>query len=67
MRHRCFVKFRYAHELTDTAEAISLATEQVIQEFSDDNVVYLELRTTPRATASMTKIEYLNSVIESIR
>lgn len=64
---RCFVKFRYAHELTDTPEAISLATQRVIQEFSDDNVVYLELRTTPRATAAMTKAEYLNAVIDAIR
>lgn len=64
---RCFEKFRYAHDLTDTPEAIALATERVIQEFSDDNVVYLELRTTPRATPSMTKTEYLDSVINAIR
>lgn len=64
---RCFSKFRYAHELTQTAEAVSLAVEKVIETFNRDNVIYLELRTTPRSFAqSMTCADYLRAVISSI-
>lgn len=61
-----FEKFKYAHELTDTPDAVSLATECVIRDFNDDNVVYVELRSTPRATEKMTKDEYVTAVIETI-
>ncbi|XP_055323946.1 adenosine deaminase-like protein [Sitodiplosis mosellana] len=61
-----FEKFKYAHELTDTPEAVALATECVIRDFSDDNVVYVELRSTPRSTMKMTKDEYIMAVIDTI-
>lgn len=61
-----FEKFKYAHELTDTSEAVALATEWVIRDFNDDNVVYVELRSTPRSTTKMTKDEYIMAVIETI-
>ena len=44
----CFKVFKIIHQLTDTAEAIHLATVDVIKEFAEENVCYLELRTTPR-------------------
>ncbi|KAL1383942.1 hypothetical protein pipiens_013113 [Culex pipiens pipiens] len=63
----CFQKFKYAHDLTDQPDTLAFATRKVIQEFAEDNVVYLELRTTPKATAHMTKREYLTTVLETIR
>jgi adenosine deaminase len=63
---KCFEKFKLAHELVDSVEAIKLATACVIDEFSRENVVYLELRSTPRSTDSMTKSDYLNAIIEQI-
>lgn len=54
------------HQLTDSPQAISIATEMAIQDFADDNVIYLELRTTPRSTENMTKEQYITAVIESI-
>ncbi|KAL9700880.1 hypothetical protein quinque_004321 [Culex quinquefasciatus] len=63
----CFQKFKYAHDLTDQPDTLAFATRKVIQEFADDNVVYLELRTTPKATAHMTKHEYLTTVLETLR
>ena len=44
-------------------------TSDVIEEFSDDNVKYLELRTTPRAVSStnMTKSSYVDSVIKAVQ
>ncbi|XP_062709458.1 adenosine deaminase-like protein [Aedes albopictus] len=63
----CFQKFTYAHELTDQPETLAYATAAVIREFAEDNVVYLELRTTPKSTSSMTKRQYLTTVLETIR
>lgn len=59
--------FKVAHELTKTKEAVYFATESVIREFAQDNVIYLELRTTPRKEEGMTSEEYLESVISAIR
>lgn len=63
----CFQLFNIAHELTSTPEAIRKATKRVIQEFSEDGVVYLELRSTPRAVEGvMTKDQYLQEMIEAV-
>ncbi|XP_059611153.1 adenosine deaminase-like protein [Phlebotomus argentipes] len=64
---QCFVKFKYAHDLTDCPERLARATENVIRDFAVDNVVYLEIRTTPRATDFMSRETYLSTVCESIR
>lgn len=59
--------FNLVHSLTDTPDAVFLATCDVIQEFHDDNVIYLELRSTPRAVKSqMTKDEYIGAIIKAI-
>ncbi|XP_049541054.1 adenosine deaminase-like protein [Anopheles darlingi] len=63
----CFQKFRYAHDLTDRRESLELATRRVIEEFARDNVVYLELRTTPKSTGNMSKREYLITVLDVLR
>ncbi|KFB44391.1 AGAP005158-PA-like protein [Anopheles sinensis] len=63
----CFKKFHYAHDLTDRREALAKATERVIDEFAKDNVIYLELRTTPKSTAYMAKREYLSTVLDVMR
>lgn len=57
--------FKILHELTDTAEAIYLATVDVIKEFADDNVRYLELRTTPRVINGSMKT-YIEAVLQAI-
>lgn len=62
----CFDVFKLAHDLVDCVEAVKLATENVIGEFSEENVVYLELRSTPRETEHMTKSEYLQAIIDTI-
>ncbi|XP_044016981.1 adenosine deaminase-like protein isoform X2 [Aphidius gifuensis] len=63
----CFRVFKIVHDLTDTIEAVYLATCDVIKDFHDDNVIYLELRTTPRAVnGKMTKNEYIKTIIKAI-
>lgn len=62
----CFEKFKLAHALVDSVEAVKLATEQVIKEFSQENVILLELRSTPRKTDTMTKEECVQTIINTI-
>ncbi|CRK95962.1 CLUMA_CG009405, isoform A [Clunio marinus] len=62
----CFEVFKIAHDLVDTIEAVKLATKCVIDEFSKENVIYFELRSTPRKTPNMTKLEYLHAIIDTI-
>lgn len=62
----CFDIFKLAHDLVDSVDAVRLSTENVIGEMSEDNVVYLELRSTPRATEHMTKSECLQAIIDTI-
>lgn len=64
----CFKTFAIAHSLTNTPEAIFIATCDVIKEFMDDNVIYLELRSTPRSVeGQMTKKEYIEAIIRAIK
>ncbi|TMS35659.1 hypothetical protein L596_003017 [Steinernema carpocapsae] len=62
-----FQLFPIIHSLTLHKEAVKLATMNVIEEFAEDGVIYLELRTTPKATAHMTKTEYVHTVLSAIR
>lgn len=62
----CFDVFKIAHDLVDSVDAVKLATECVIREFSDDNVVYLELRSTPRETERMSKFECLQAIVDTM-
>lgn len=62
----CFKLFKVAHELTKTKQAVYFATESVIKDFENENVFYLELRTTPREEDNMTKEEYIESVVKAI-
>ena len=62
---RCFEVFRFIHHLTDNCWAIRHACIDVIKEFANENVLYLELRTTPRQIEGSFE-NYLDSVIEAI-
>lgn len=64
--NECFKLFKVAHNATKNPQSIYLATKYVIEDFYKDNVVYLELRTTPRDEEHMTKIEYIEAVIKAI-
>jgi adenosine deaminase len=55
---------RYIYALCNDASSIIYSTNSVMQSFQDDGVVYLELRTTPRAipSAGITKDLYVQLV-----
>ncbi|XP_033341871.2 adenosine deaminase-like protein [Megalopta genalis] len=64
----CFKVFDIAHSLTVTPEAVFQSTYDVIKEFKEDNVIYLELRSTPRAVnGQMTKREYIEAIIRAFQ
>jgi adenosine deaminase len=59
---------RYIYALCNDAASITYSTNSVLQAFQDDGVVYLELRTTPRAipSADITKDDYVQLVLSCI-
>ncbi|KAI1152833.1 Metallo-dependent hydrolase [Nemania diffusa] len=58
----------YIYRLVDDADAIHYSTMSVIEDFAKDGVVYLELRTTPRAIPEygLDKALYVDHVLTSI-
>ncbi|KAB0803688.1 hypothetical protein PPYR_00658 [Photinus pyralis] len=61
-----FSLFKVAHDATNTIDAVCTATKHVIEEYYRDNVIYLELRTTPREESAMSRKEYIEAVIKAI-
>ncbi|KAL8461378.1 hypothetical protein ACS0TY_032743 [Phlomoides rotata] len=64
-----FKLFDLIHILTTDHKTVSRITKEVIEDFAADNVVYLELRTTPKKNESkgMSKRSYMEAVLEGIR
>ena len=55
--------FFAAQFLIDHLDAVELATRRVLEEFAADNVIYLELRTTPRhVEGKMEQIQHITKV-----
>ena len=57
---------QYIYELCSTPASILYSTNAVLQDFKNDGVVYLELRTTPRFSAYISKDEYVASILDCI-
>ena len=49
----CFRLFELIHQVTTEHETITAIASQVLEAFAADNVVYLELRTTPKVTSKI--------------
>ena len=64
---QCFEVFSLLHRLLSTLPAVARVTREVIADFAADEVVYLELRTTPRALAGASKRQYVQTVVDAIR
>ncbi|KAJ8678735.1 hypothetical protein QAD02_014522 [Eretmocerus hayati] len=62
-----FETFNIAHSVTRNLESVYIATYDTIKEFYEDNVIYLELRSTPRAEEAMTKKDYILSILRAMR
>ncbi|KAL0353240.1 UNVERIFIED_CONTAM: N6-mAMP deaminase [Sesamum angustifolium] len=64
-----FKLFDVIHILTTDHKTVTRISKEVIEDFAADNVVYLELRTTPKRNDSkgMSKRSYIEAVLEGIR
>ena len=57
---------KYIYELCSTRASIIYSTNAVLHDFKEDGVVYLELRTTPRSSPSMSKDDYVATILSCI-
>ncbi len=62
----CFAIFPVIHSLIKDSSTLEYVVHEVLNEFQDDNVVYLELRTTPRNSKSLSSLEYIDTILRSI-
>ncbi|MCO5592069.1 hypothetical protein L7F22_046063 [Adiantum nelumboides] len=65
----CFKLFDLIHLLTTDHNIITRITKEVVEDFAAENVIYLELRTTPKCNASvgMTKRSYVEAVLAGLK
>lgn len=58
----------YIYNLVNDAGALRYTTLSVLRDFAADGVVYLELRTTPRAmpAAGLTEADYVQTILDAI-
>lgn len=62
----CFVIFDAIHRVTTTAAATERIASEAVQDFAAQQCVYLELRTTPKCTADLSKRDYVRAVLRGI-
>ncbi|KAG8079478.1 hypothetical protein GUJ93_ZPchr0007g4897 [Zizania palustris] len=65
----CFRLFELYHILTTDHDTVARITKEVVEDFAAENVVYLEIRTTPKNNEAkgMTKRSYMNAVIKGLQ
>jgi hypothetical protein len=62
-----FRMFRVIQGITDSPEAVAIATQRTVAEFAADGVRYLELRSTPRAVPGrMSRLQYCEAVLDQL-
>ena len=57
---------KYIYKLVNDTNSVRRSTFSVLQDFMEDGVCYLELRTTPRSSETMTKDAYVYVVLDTI-
>ncbi|XP_059661932.1 N6-mAMP deaminase [Cornus florida] len=67
--HEVFKLFDLIHIVTTDHKTVTRITKEVVEDFAAENVVYLELRTTPKRNDSigMSKRSYMEAVLEGLR
>ncbi len=65
---RCWIAFAKIHNVIRTLRILYVATANVIAEFSQDNVIYLEIRTSPKKIHDIpSKLCYAEAVVKAIK
>ena len=65
-RHKYFVILDVAWQVLSTADAITRCAKEAVIDLAADNVIYTELRVSPRSVGDMTKADYLDAVVRGI-
>ncbi|EFP07461.1 hypothetical protein CRE_26208 [Caenorhabditis remanei] len=63
---KVFHRFKAVEEILDNPDSLRIAVIRTIREFSEDGCLYLELRTTPKKTATMDYEKYIRTVCRAI-
>lgn len=63
---QCFELFPIIHELITDLQTLHDLVIQVLEDFDKENTVYLELRTTPRASRFFSAESYLGTVLKAV-
>lgn len=70
---QCFQIFGLLHRLLKKKENLSRVTREILSDFSEENTVYLELRTTPRniycnnEKLVLSKRDYIETIVNEIK
>lgn len=59
-------KLKFVHDLICNKEMVKYATKFVIHNFLDENVIYIELRATPKLTLEISTDDYVQSMVDTI-
>lgn len=62
----CFELFPIIHEIINSPAILREVVFSVLDDFAADNVIYLELRTTPRSSDAFTPRLYLSTVLQAV-
>jgi adenosine deaminase len=57
-----FTIFSFVHRVVNSKERLSRVVHEVLEDFNEDNCVYLELRTTPKPLNGLSKLEYIQTI-----
>ena len=62
-----FKIFDYIHSAIDSLDQIKRMVREMLEDFANENTVYLELRTTPRPMSNASMEDYVSTVINEIK
>jgi adenosine deaminase len=60
---KCFGIFHEIHKLISTRDILKRVLMEVLEDFMADNVIYLELRSTPRTLEGNIVINICNTIV----
>lgn len=64
---KCFQIFSILHELVSSKKVLERIAREVLEDYMKDNVIYVELRTTPRSLPDGTSMmEYMETLIDLV-
>eukprot|EP01041_Mallomonas_annulata_P010929 gene10929-22815_t len=64
----CFQIFDIIHHIIQSKDSVSRILTEALEDFMNENVIYLELRTTPRPLSDgTTREQYINLIIQQIK